>query len=138
MFYSCHNSIPKLFLAMVTFLSISALCSGFSPSSFQHTTVKLSMASSFLMESTRQSFEDRMRNAVLGGRSKEPSAASKAAKLPENIKVASTLDEYKNIVGGERERLVVVRFYAPWCKVRHVVRGFYSFHVVVTGKEHKG
>jgi len=30
-----------------------------------------------------------------------------------------TLQEYKNIVGGNTDKLVVVRFYAPWCKVRH-------------------
>ena len=123
MHYSCHNATTKLFLAIITLLSISALCSGFVPPSFRQSAVKLSMASSFLMESPRQSFEDRMRNAVLGGRSREPSPASKMANLPENIKVATTLDEYKKIVGGERERLVVVRFYAPWCKVRHFVGG---------------
>ena len=70
-----------------------------------------------LMESTRPSFEDRMRNIVQGQRKTVP-VTKKPSNMPENIQIATSLDEYKQIVGGERERIVVVRFYAPWCKVR--------------------
>lgn len=54
---------------------------------------------------------------VLGGRKKKV-ATKKKVKMPANIKVAKTLGDYKDIVGGERDRIVVVRFFAPWCKVR--------------------
>jgi hypothetical protein len=77
---------------------------------------ELSMASS-IMQSPRQSFEDRMRGMVLGGRKKKQATKEKQ-QLPQNIKVVRNLDEYKTVVGGERERIVVVRFFAPWCKVR--------------------
>ena len=33
-----------------------------------------------------------------------------------------TLEEYKNIVGGNKDKLIVVRFYAPWCKVRRALK----------------
>lgn len=77
---------------------------------------------STMMESTRQSFEERMRNAVLGGRTKEVTPSTKATTMPVNLKIASSLDDYKRIVGGERERIVVVRFFAPWCKACKAIR----------------
>ena len=58
-----------------------------------------------------------MRNIVQGQRKTVP-VTKKPSNMPENIQIATSLDEYKQIVGGERERIVVVRFYAPWCKVR--------------------
>ena len=81
------------------------------------TSLKVSLSS--LMESKPKSFEDRMRDLVMGGRTNAaiPSENSDS-KLPKNVKVVKTLDEYKKVVGGERDRIVVVRFFAPWCKVR--------------------
>lgn len=38
---------------------------------------------------------------------------------PKNLKRLSTMDEFKKIVGDEKEKIVVVRWYAPWCKVRY-------------------
>jgi len=35
---------------------------------------------------------------------------------PANVKVVNTLEEYKVVVADETERIVVVRFYAKWCK----------------------
>lgn len=116
-----------VFLISATFLSISSWsCAAFVPPhvSYQSTRwsgAHLSMAST-MMESTRQSFEERMRNAVLGGRTKEVTPSTKATTMPVNLKIASSLDDYKRIVGGERERIVVVRFFAPWCKVRSLLR----------------
>ena len=127
---SFHSTTAKMILIISAFLSISSSsCSAFAPPHVSQRSsstngAHLSMAST-LMESPRQSFEDRMRNAVLGGRSKE--LTTKSETMPANLKIASTLDDYKRIVGGERERVVVVRFYAPWCKVR------ISFVLVVDG-----
>jgi hypothetical protein len=120
---SAHNTNTKMFLIIAAFLSISSWsCAAFVPPHASHKSSRacgahLSMAST-MMESTRQSFEERMRNAVLGGRTKEVTPNTKATAMPVNLKIASSLDDYKRIVGGERERIVVVRFYAPWCKVR--------------------
>lgn len=35
---------------------------------------------------------------------------------PRNVVVVNTLEEYKAVVADEKERMVVVRFYATWCK----------------------
>jgi len=36
---------------------------------------------------------------------------------PTNIRTANTLVEYKNVLDENRDKIVVVRFYATWCKV---------------------
>lgn len=35
---------------------------------------------------------------------------------PNNVLVVNTLEEYKAVVADETEKIVVVRFYAKWCK----------------------
>jgi len=40
----------------------------------------------------------------------------RSSNKPDNLYVVETLEEYKKLVGGN-QKLVVVRFYAPWCKV---------------------
>jgi hypothetical protein len=74
------------------------------------------------------SFEDRMRNVVFRSPSSEKvSINMEPSKLPYNVKIAETLDDYKEIVGEETDRIVVVRFFAPWCKVRQNLCSFVSF-----------
>ena len=36
---------------------------------------------------------------------------------PTNIRTANTLVEYKNVLDENKDKIVVVRFYATWCKV---------------------
>ena len=95
-----------------------ALCNSRFYSTIQSSST-LEVSSSSLMESTPKSFEERMRDLVMGGRTTtaKPTGSSDS-KLPKNVKVVKTLDEYKKVVGDERDRIVVVRFFAPWCKVR--------------------
>lgn len=66
----------------------------------------------------RSSFKDRMRNIVVKDklRSAEAKVGGKNGR-PSNVKVVHTLEDYKTAVGDENEKLVVVRFYATWCKV---------------------
>ena len=66
----------------------------------------------------RSSFKDRMRNIVVQDRlrSAEAKVGGKNGR-PSNVKVVHTLEDYKMAVGDENEKLVVVRFYATWCKV---------------------
>ena len=70
--------------------------------------------------SREDSFERRMRNLVQKDVQKP---RSRNLKVPKNLKQVKTLQEYdKKVVGDERERLVVVRLYAPWCKLIQYIR----------------
>jgi len=65
-------------------------------------------------------FQRRMRRLVT--ETDEKKKAKKSPKQnsgrgrPPNFKVIDTLDEYKNVIGKNQNKLIVVRFYAPWCK----------------------
>eukprot|EP00543_Licmophora_paradoxa_P005358 CAMPEP_0202456488 /NCGR_PEP_ID=MMETSP1360-20130828/13729_1 /ASSEMBLY_ACC=CAM_ASM_000848 /TAXON_ID=515479 /ORGANISM="Licmophora paradoxa, Strain CCMP2313" /LENGTH=235 /DNA_ID=CAMNT_0049076301 /DNA_START=110 /DNA_END=817 /DNA_ORIENTATION=+ len=93
---------------------------------------QLSMSSSSLMGPTTtttttgtssagtnvgKSFERRMRD-LLGKRRKneQESQTATTTKNSKHIKVVTSLEQYKQIVGEERQRIVCVRFSAPWCK----------------------
>jgi thiol:disulfide interchange protein len=55
-----------------------------------------------------------MRDMVL---SNEKKTKQRTSNLPTNVKLVTSLQEYKQVVGEETEKLVVARFYAPWCQV---------------------
>jgi hypothetical protein len=67
-------------------------------------------------------FEQRMRNLVTRGNAQKTVKRQKKdiahGTRPGNVKVVTTLEEYKEHIGGEKDKLIVVRFYATWCKVR--------------------
>lgn len=90
----------------------------FPTSTVQSTNSVLNLSSASLMESQPKSFEERMREMVNGGRKKSTGSTTvdNESKLPKNVKIVKTLEEYRRVVGGERDRIVVVRFFAPWCK----------------------
>lgn len=83
---------------------------------------KLRLSSALVERSKSPSFEERMRKLVAGKQRKDKEIAKK---LPPNVKIVRTLEDYKRIVVGEKKRIVVVRFFAPWCKVRRVSVGGY-------------
>lgn len=62
-------------------------------------------------------FERRMREAALGKARSTRQAGMRGPKRrrPMNVKVVETLEDYKTNV-AESDRIVVVRFFAPWCK----------------------
>jgi len=76
------------------------------------------------------SFEIRMRAMVLGNQKKRVitrKAARPTRKLPPNVCVVESLKDYKRVVADETDRVVAVRFYAPWCKVRLHEAGWLRF-----------
>jgi len=53
--------------------------------------------------------------------------------IPDNLMKLETLEEYKNIVGGNKDKLIVVRFYAPWCKAcKAIAPAFYRLAATYT------
>lgn len=72
-----------------------------------------------------RTFEERMRDMVLGPRQRAaaPTATEQRrvvkqrSVLPPNVQTIESLEEYKHVVGDEREKIVAVRFYATYCKV---------------------
>ena len=66
-------------------------------------------------------FQRRMRKLVQRD-NKKAERNGKPAGSPPNFHVVRTLEEYKRVVGDEKEKIVAVRFYAPWCKVSLITR----------------
>jgi thiol-disulfide isomerase/thioredoxin len=86
--------------------------------------------------SSRGDFESRMRKLLngrvgLGGNRRkiqsEPSSDidRRVHGLPTNFHVVQTLQEYKEVVGDEKEKIVCTRFFAPWCKACKAVQPYY-------------
>lgn len=69
--------------------------------------------------SEMSSFQKRMLERMNPTKKKTPMQTNR--NIPANLMKIETLQEYKNVVGGNTDKLIVVRFYAPWCKVRHLL-----------------
>lgn len=71
------------------------------------------------ISSSSNSFEKRMRKLALQRQRTTSTTISptKQAIKPSLVQKVHTLEEYKDAVGDEREKVVVVRFYATWCAV---------------------
>ena len=133
------QNIKNMILAMIFFTRNFALIDAFTtPSAIRAATIKtelcaLTLESPAASDSKRDSnssnnlpnrkrkrptFEDRMRTLVQPRRSRPTKQQTRSNdKMPANLQIVNTLEEYKVAVGDEKERLVVVRFFAPWCKV---------------------
>lgn len=86
--------------------------------SFSMSTTSVAVESSSLSES----FSQRMRKLVIPKKKSSRSQIGKdyigrkANARPSNLQMIHSLSEFKDAVVHERETLVVVRFYATWCK----------------------
>jgi hypothetical protein len=77
-----------------------------------------------------RSFEERMRDLVLGPTAQKQTkwethrttTTARSSVLPPNVQLIESLQDYKRVVGDEREKIVAVRFYANYCKVRCIHR----------------
>lgn len=88
------------------------------------------IAAAVTLESSTSSYETsnfarRMKKLITKDRPK-----TRQSKLnnraPENLMRLSTLQEFKKVVGDEKDKIVVVRWYAPWCKAcKAVAPSFY-------------
>ncbi|CAB9517553.1 Thioredoxin [Seminavis robusta] len=67
--------------------------------------------------SSQLPFEQRMRNLVMGQAQKAKSETQRnAATVTSPVKTIKTLSEFRDVVANEKEKIVAVRFHAPWCK----------------------
>lgn len=81
-------------------------------------------------QSSSNSFHQRMRNMVVNPQKKKRNIGQVR---PDNLFVANTLDDYKLLVGDETDKIVVVRFFATWCKACQAIGpSFYRL-----AKQHK-
>lgn len=60
-------------------------------------------------------FAKRMRNIALPTPPKKKKILSNGGR-PSNVIEVTSLEDYKTIVADEKEKIVAVRFYAPWCR----------------------
>jgi thiol-disulfide isomerase/thioredoxin len=66
--------------------------------------------------SPQSSFQERMRGVMNEENERARIATRKKQSMPQNVFEVETLADYKALVGEESSKLVVVRFYAPWCR----------------------
>jgi len=83
----------------------------------------LEAGSSFEMSS----FANRMKNIIKKDAQKADEMKAQKAGLPTNVVRLSTLSDFKKVVVDEnKDKIVVVRWYAPWCKAcKAVAPAFY-------------
>ena len=67
-------------------------------------------------QSSGNDFRRRMKNLV-----KRNNQQSSNNDKPSNIVSAFTLEEYKDVLDKHSDKIVVVRFFATWCKVRYIL-----------------
>lgn len=68
-------------------------------------------------------FTSRMKSIVVK-RQRSTSPRQNSSFRPENVKIASSLEEFAGIIkeGRRDDKVVAVRFYATWCKLCHALR----------------
>jgi len=71
------------------------------------------------------SFESRMRELVLRNAAARKAAPARTVTLPTNMHTVGNLEEFKEIVTDEQEKVVVVKFYAKWCRACKAMQPYF-------------
>lgn len=75
-------------------------------------------------------FKSRMKRILVqqGSKTQTHPSTKKNTWRPENIKMAVSLEDFSKVIeeGREMNKLVVVRFFATWCKTCHALRPSYD------------
>lgn len=75
-------------------------------------------------------FQRRMRNLINSKSDKKKKSLQRNQNAPKNLMRIDTLEEYKHVISGNRDQLIVVRFYAPWCKAcKAIAPAFYRLAI---------
>jgi len=62
-------------------------------------------------------FKNRMRNILLSEKKRPKKQIPKKINgLPSNMNIITTLEEYRDILESNRDKIIVARFFAKWCK----------------------
>jgi thiol-disulfide isomerase/thioredoxin len=75
----------------------------------------------FIPNFLRQNRNERAVGSQSGSQGKRLISVSTGTQAPPVITEVKTLQEYKAVVADERQKIVVVRFYAPWCRACRAV-----------------
>lgn len=109
------NSVYLLFVTALLAGSSSSSVSAFGVvTAPQHQLSSPSSSSlSYTDNTVEPGFEERMRAAV----HPPPLKKKKAAGRPSHVQEVLNMEQFKEQVTAEKDQLVVVRFFAPWCRV---------------------
>jgi len=73
--------------------------------------------------------EKRLRNITISGMKKKKPGPQKRrpgqGDIPHNVHRVETLAEYKTVVADEKKKIVIVRFFAPWCKACQAMEPYF-------------
>lgn len=75
---------------------------------------------------SRRFYIDDVADGVDVSPSRSRSQGSRVRKRKEVVQSVETLDDFESEVLGEKERIVVVRFHAPWCKTCKAIKIAYA------------
>lgn len=73
----------------------------------------------------RMDFQKRMKGLVNGGRRLGGAPGQRARDKPANLMTVESLEEYKEALDENSEKMVVVRFFATWCKACKAIQPSY-------------
>jgi len=75
---------------------------------------------------TSASFHQRMRDIVFTKTARTTEkTGNRVNKKPANLQTIETLEEYKNVIANQGDKIVVVRFFATWCKACKAIQPFF-------------
>ncbi|GKY96830.1 hypothetical protein MPSEU_000642200 [Mayamaea pseudoterrestris] len=78
------------------------------------------------LPSSTSSFERRMREMALGTQNKIlRKKQTEEQHRPANVYIVESLEDYRRVVGEEKDRVVAVRFHASWCRACKAVTPYF-------------